>query len=293
MPKVTPLIFHFIFMEMKLVFDIPTVFDEEYIKDKPKLKTVVNLHLRLDDGKTLLQHIPISGLVVLCCSDQTHLSSWSELDVLNLIKAMAVTWTKKIKYLRIVHDSRLYCTIYNDRITIRHKSFKRLSLNDTLINYFEKISNDNMLFWTDPPKQILDVDKQQRLEGNVLFHNTFISLPKALTFEDESVKKLFGYRFRVITPLWLTYYILTRENVIVIKDSQMLFKMECLGRQRLILDYFHDFDKGLTLSEVYYNVIRLLSKCERDLGSYYIDDMYMGLINVETIHMGKLIKCHW
>jgi len=259
--------------------DEVTIYEEDYIKEFPKLKSVINIHLNLNDGKTLLRHIPINGLVVRC--------NWDDDVITMLIRSLAVTWTKKIKYLRIMKNNVMYCVIYNDKITIKHVSFRKLSLQSTIENYYEKISGDDNLFWTELPKQILDVNRQQHLELNNLHYDTFVMLSLDIAFEDPPSRKMFGYRYRIVTPLWLTYYILTRDNITIVKGDIMLFRLNRTDKRYI---RFHGFENGLTLGNVYSTVLSILSKCNACIN--HCDTVYRSLIAVETLYMGKLIKCH-
>jgi len=210
------------------------------------------------------------------------------------ISQLAVAWVQKIKYLRIYGKNGLHCTIYKDRILNRYSSkasFKKIHITALKQEYYNKISySSNVYRNTSAPKVIMNLDEQLRLEGSKIQSLTLIHVP--LDFDMPSYGS-FGMRYRIVTPLWLTYNILSQDNIQIDKKQEIFYKRKPNKVERYTyINYFPELYHGMRLQDVLERILQLFSKHVAIEYLEWLDEIYLSLLEVETIHFGKQIKCH-
>lgn len=268
-------------MDHVLTYNEPVFKDESFLTNHINLTKCLNLHVRITDGKDLFEHSPIEGLIV-------HVDN---LDLDDFMKKLSVSWIQRIRYLRIVRNDKVVYSIINDKIygEGRHLYFKKVDLDKVREHHFNKIAvldKAQRYIKTDPPKIIIDLDKQLRLENSTIYSNTIVYLPTHIP-----VPNLEGFispKYKIITPLWLTYMILSRPYVIIVKEDVIRYRFK---RRNPYMELFPEMvdSKGLTIQEVLSVFIRLFKPYPY---LQWIDNLYLTYLEVETITLGRLIECH-
>lgn len=269
----------------KLKFPEIKLYDEAFLRHYPKLRRVVNVHITFTSGIHIINHIPIEGLVLHCDLEPELIDAF--------INKLSVIWVQKIKYLRVYGKNGLHCTIYKDKILNKYSSktyFKKINITAHKQEYYNKISYSNNLYsYTLAPKVIIDLDEQLRLEGSKIQSLTLIQVP--LDFDMPSYGS-FGMRYRIVTPLWLTYFLISQDNIQTDKKQEIIYRMKSNSSRYTYTNYFPELHYGMRLQDILERIIQLFAKQIATDQIEWLDDIYLSLLEVETIHFGKQIRCH-
>jgi hypothetical protein len=269
-------------MAQKFIYLIePKSYTEEFLRDNPKLEEVVNVHIDISTGSILLKHQPIKGLVI-------HMY-WTKDQIDNYIKTLSIAWVQPIKYLRICQEDKLYCVIYKDKISIPHSTIKQFKLAKIKNAHFRKLCEPDRFpnyLYSDPPKVVRDLDQQLKNEGSKVLSTTLIRVPDYLW---TPTSNLYTSKYKIVTPLWLTYLTLSRTYIEITRNDETHY---FFARDNPFSNYFPDMlYSSLTLKEVLYRYITV-SKSFIYKHQQWIDEVYLALLEVETIVMGRSIGCH-
>lgn len=243
--------------------------DETFLSTQPNLRHSALLHINVTDGTHLFNHLPVEGLHIHYNND--------DIDV--FLRRMSVSWIHTISYVTIWHRDKYYATIYNDAITINHPCFRRLKTTSALLKYHESLT-DRHLIYSEPPKVIQDLEKQLQREHSPITCFTFIRMPPQFEIQrDDS----YGSKHRIVTPLWLAYYLIYHDNTYTDKGNEVRYYLDS---PRRYIEYL-DVD-GVTLQDLVKQLLRHFKPYTID----YPDIFYKELITIETLHYGRLIRCN-
>jgi hypothetical protein len=259
----------------------PKFYNEEFLLEHPKLEEVINVHLEVSTGLILLKHCPIKGLVI-------HMY-WTLDQVNEFIKTLSIAWVQPIKYLRICHADRLYCVIFNDKISIKHPTIKRFKLSKIKNHHFKKICEPDRspnYICSNPPKVVMDLEQELRNEGSKILTTTLVKIPEDIWLPSSN---LYSCYYKIVTPLWLTYLMLSRPYIEIHRGDEITYSFT---KDNPFANYFPDMlYNSLTLREILERYV-VMSKPFIYAYKEWIDPVYLALLEVETVVLGRSIGCH-
>ena len=250
--------------------DYICMFSERILYLLPDIKKKYNLHIEVVNTDTLLNHIPIEGLTI-------HYAG----NVEELLRDLSTKWLKKIKYLRICDEDDLRCIIYNDKITIDHKSYDKIDIYNVMNNHYRYLTRQYIPKHVNiyiQPKEIQLLDEQLMRECSPILSNTLVYFPPndCIPITIKSVVK----KHRVMTPAWLAYYILNKADVKKIQtDNTIRYRLSTCNEL-----------ETYTLRDVMYDFIVFCKPyiVPKDHKFIYDDIVLRSLIWIETYYLADM-----